>query len=139
MSSYNSFCYADDVLLCSTTVSGLQELINIATRYVNQFGLWFNPAKTTCMVLGKNPFTSLPQWHIDNVKLNIEPTITYLGSVLGNFSRKSHCDLRTRAANSSFYALQGSGIKFPGVSPSVSTKCLDRLQSKFIKKCVGVG
>ena len=29
---YNSFCYADDVLLCSTTVSGLQELINIATR-----------------------------------------------------------------------------------------------------------
>ena len=32
---YNSFCCADDVLLCSTTVSGLQELINIATRYVN--------------------------------------------------------------------------------------------------------
>ena len=46
---YNTFCYADDILLCSTTMTGLQELINIATDYVNQFGLRFNPARTICM------------------------------------------------------------------------------------------
>ena len=32
--SYNVFCYADDVLLASTTVTRLQSLINCATKYV---------------------------------------------------------------------------------------------------------
>ena len=34
---YYVFVYADDILLCSTSVSGLQELINISTNYVNKF------------------------------------------------------------------------------------------------------
>ena len=49
---YNVFVYADDILLCSTSVSGLQELINISTNYVNKFGLRFNPVKTTCTIMG---------------------------------------------------------------------------------------
>ena len=31
--TYNVFCYADDLLLCSTTVTGLQTLINEANTY----------------------------------------------------------------------------------------------------------
>ena len=53
---FNVFVYADDILLASTTASGLQNLINSAVSYVLQHGLHFNPSKTHCTVIGKNPF-----------------------------------------------------------------------------------
>ena len=43
---YNVMNYADDVLLLSTSVSGLQTLINTATQTIGEQGLHFNPAKT---------------------------------------------------------------------------------------------
>ena len=46
---YNAFCYADGILLCSTTITGLQNLINISVDYVVKFGLRFNPIKTACI------------------------------------------------------------------------------------------
>ena len=41
--TYNVFCYADDILLCRATVSGLQKLINKANKYIIEHGLRFNP------------------------------------------------------------------------------------------------
>ena len=69
--SYNVFAYADDLLLASTTTTGLQSLIDLAVSFVTQRGLKFNPSKTTCMVYGKSPFTSPPKWHINDVSLEI--------------------------------------------------------------------
>ena len=39
--SFNVVCYADDLLLVSTTVSGLQRLIHCADNYVTNHGLKF--------------------------------------------------------------------------------------------------
>ena len=55
---YNRICYADDILLCSTTPTGLQDLINTANKYINENGLCFNPSKTSCLLVGK---TLLPK------------------------------------------------------------------------------
>ena len=161
---YNTFCYADDVLICSTTVSGLQELINIATKYVSNYGLRFNPTKTNCMILGKNPFSVMPKWYINGTVLNIAQNITYLGSVIGDMNGTAHCNSRTRSAQRSFYALQGAGIKFPGVDPETSLniynlgvrsvlvygcssvfitrtnfQSLETVQNKCVKLCLGLG
>ena len=57
---YHCYCYADDLLLSSLTVTGLQRLIDIARNYVSDHGLQFNPEKTSCIVLGNNPFTTQP-------------------------------------------------------------------------------
>ena len=35
---YNVCCYADDLLLCSLTITGLQQLINEANDYITQRG-----------------------------------------------------------------------------------------------------
>ena len=43
---FNVYCYADDVLLASTTVTGLQNLIDHANNYVTDHGLRFNASKT---------------------------------------------------------------------------------------------
>ena len=44
--NFNNLCYADDILLCSLTVTGLQSLIDLCVKYVSNYGLRFNPAKT---------------------------------------------------------------------------------------------
>ena len=123
---FNTICYLDDILLCtcSTSVNGLQEIIKIATDYVNSYGLHFNPDKTTCMVMGFNPFTTQPQWSIDNIGLKVNDSVTFLGTVIGNVQKKgeAHCENRIRVATKSFYDLQSAGIKYPGVDPEFSIK-----------------
>ena len=128
----HSVINADYILLYST-IKGLQGLINIATDYVNQFGLRFNTAKTICMTMGGNMLAKLPQWYIDNVELDVKPTITYLGTVglLGGMNGNAHCEARSRAAHKSFYALQGPGIKFPGVSPEDRIKLYNMAVSEM--------
>ena len=67
----------------------------------------FNPAKTVCMISGKNPFASMPSWNIDASCLNIEPTIKYLGTVLGNVRAKRHVEQRISAAYKAYYFTTG--------------------------------
>ena len=149
--NFNTICYADDILLCSTTVTGLQKMINIASDYIHKHGLRFNPHKTSCLIMGANPFVTPPIWTMEGETLNIETQISYLGTVLGKKCERA------------FYGLQGAGIKFPGVAPHIIidiyntairsiltygctatylTKTnllkLDRYQGKIIKQCLGL-
>ena len=56
-------------------LQGSRNLINIATEYIGEHGLRFNPNKTTCMIMGGNPFTIMPTWKIQDVPLRIVDTI----------------------------------------------------------------
>ena len=114
--NYNCFCYADDILLlCSTTVTGLQKLINIATEYIGEHGLRFDPNKTTCMIMGGNPFTIMPTWKIKDVPLRIVDTIKYFGTDFADLNGKEHINNWVKATNRAFFALQRSGVKYPDV------------------------
>ena len=64
--TYNLCCYADDLLLCSLSVSGLQTLINEANQYITQHGLRFNPSKTKCVTFGRSCFPDR-SWYLDGV------------------------------------------------------------------------
>ena len=39
--SFNAFCSADDLILTSLSVTGLQELINTASSYIKRQSIWF--------------------------------------------------------------------------------------------------
>ena len=41
-----AFCYADDISLLSTTVSGLKDMLKICERYVNKYKMHFNVSKS---------------------------------------------------------------------------------------------
>ncbi len=60
--SYNVFCYADDILICSNASTVLQKLIDLADAHMCKFGLSFNPTKTEC-VIWENPL----QWFLNNI------------------------------------------------------------------------
>ena len=49
--TFNTFCYADDMLLCSLTVTGSQQMINMANEFISSHGLSFNPSKTECILV----------------------------------------------------------------------------------------
>jgi hypothetical protein len=50
---YNSFAYADDVSLFSTTVPGLEKMIDICTDYSSLWRFNFGIKKTKCIMVCK--------------------------------------------------------------------------------------
>ena len=78
--SYNVFCYADDILLCSASVTGLQKLINVANRYIKNHGLRFNPEKTVCVTSGKSKFVKR-KWYLENTCLHEKDSIKIFRSM----------------------------------------------------------
>ena len=118
---YNVFCYADDVLLTSTSVTGLQSLINTAVNFIEKHGLRFNPAKTECFIKGKNPFSSQPKWYIHNTVLKNCDYLTYLGIVLSNDSSHNHVYSRITSCRKAFYSLQNAGLCKDGLDVKTST------------------
>ena len=161
--SYNVFCYADDVLLASTTVTGLQSLINCATKYVMENGLCFNPRKTSCLLKGTCPFATSPKWFIRDTELMIKEEMDYLGVKIGNSSGTYHSGNRIRACRRAFFSLQGAGFCQDGVRPETMAELwtkacapvliygchcvhllkgcrsnLDKLQGKLLKVALGI-
>ena len=105
--SYNAFCYADDLILTSLTVTGLQSLID---------GLNFNPSKTTCTTFGTTHHVVKSTWNLNGVKLKQDDAVTYLGTRLSNQAR-DHIDSRITAARRAFYDLQGAELCTRGANP----------------------
>jgi hypothetical protein len=119
--SYNVFCYADDILLASTTPTGLQKLIDVAVNYITRQGLRFNPTKTNCMIYGKSSFTCQPKWHIEDSELHIADNLTYLGAGLASDGGTTHTESRIKATQKAFYSLQHAGLHFKGCKPEVAS------------------
>jgi len=117
---YNAFCYADDVLLASTTPTGLQKLIDKAVDYITTHGLRFNPSKTSCYTFGKTSYISAPKWTIEGQELEQVDHLVYLGAALKNDGGAAHVNSRSQAALKAFYGLQGAGLCYRGVTPEVS-------------------
>ena len=161
--TYNIYCYADDILISSTTASGLQSLIDKANVNLSSCGLNFNPQKSECIIVGGNPFTTSPKWHLNGEQLPVRDSIVYLGTVIGDRNGEKHTESRLRKATKSFYSLQGCGLNAHGVSPNTGLhiyntavrstmtygcsavhisgkylKKLDQLQGKIIKSILGI-
>ena len=160
--SYNVFCYADDLIISSLSISGLQDMINAAKSYIVEHGLNFNPTKTICKTFGTCNFENAPKWYLNGSLLHSDNFITYLGTTLtGNVT--DHINTRIQAAKRAYYGLQSSGVCCDGVTPKTlshiykvgiqpiltygcsavnidhkSVKCMDRVQGMLIKTALGL-
>ena len=117
---YNVHCYADDILLSSATVSGLQRLIDCAVGYITSHGLRFNPAKSSCFSYGKG--ASATECYIEGQAIPQVEEMVYLGATLRNDSGTAHAERRSNSATKAFYSLQGVGLRLHGLSPDVCAK-----------------
>ena len=80
--NFNAICYADDILLCSVTSSGLQKLIDDADFNINNMDYNLIQAKRIVCCLEIPPYKNIPKWYMNNQPLNVVPSIKYLGTIL---------------------------------------------------------
>ena len=116
---YNALIYADNVLLMSSSPSGLQTLLDIAADEIVKIGLSFNPTKTFCLPLGKCPFKERPAWELNSEILSTVDELTYLGVTISNSQSKNHVESRIRACNRSFYGLIRAGMTSSHMTPRI--------------------
>ena len=134
----------------SFNVVCLQRLIHCADNYVTNHGLKFNPEKSKCMIAGKNPFMSIPEWFIGNKSLELCDNLEYLGGFIGNGCNNVHVNVRIRQCRKAFYALQSvhvfnstcRSVLIYGCDTMFLSKVnrteLDKCQSKLIKCIVSL-
>lgn len=118
--NYNVFCYADDILLASLSVTGLQKLIKRANDIITHQGLRFNPSKSVCAMYGKSPFMETPSLMLEGTELELCDEILYLGVTLSN-DDQTHADNRIKSSRRAYYALQGCGLHPQGLAPETVT------------------
>ena len=83
----NHYFYADDMCLLSPSPIGLQQLINVCTKYGIEHDIIFNPIKTKCVAFLPNRYKlSVPTVSLDGDDLVHVYTdnIKYLGVILSN-------------------------------------------------------
>ena len=161
--SYNVFCYADDLLVTSLTVSGLQNLIDVANQYVVNHGLRFNPSKTECTIFGQCYLQPRPQWSLNNEILTECDTVKYLGVDLSCIKPHNHVSNRIKSCRNAYFALQGVGLCVNGSSADTiayvwntairpvltygiqcvnmnkkSLQEMEKMQSKLLKSAMGI-
>ena len=75
--------YADDLLILSPSLNGLQCLLDVCTDYGSKYYITFNAKKTCCIVVGKSfsNYDKLPIMHIGGMCISWVTTFKYLGIV----------------------------------------------------------
>jgi hypothetical protein len=71
--------YADDILLLSASVTGLQRMLNVCTDSVSDLSLKFNCAKSMCIAFGCNKDVSIPEMRLSGNTICWSGSIKYLG------------------------------------------------------------
>ena len=99
---YGSVFYADDGILLSTTINGLQEMVNIVANRAEENGLVLSTdknldkSKTKCMAFhNKVPKEELPPILLNNVPLPWKSSANHIGQTLQSDGTMSQ-DLREK-------------------------------------------
>ena len=63
--------YADDLIVLSASVSGLQRMLDMCYQFDLQNSLTFNQKKSVCFTVGRNHDPPLEQMRLGNIKLKL--------------------------------------------------------------------
>ena len=80
--SINSLLYADDIILLSSTESGLQKSLDVLNKFCNSWKLEINKEKSKVIVFNSNGKTHFNKFKINNVYIETVKSYCYLGITL---------------------------------------------------------
>ena len=86
--SYAAFGYADDLLLLSPSIHGLEMLVETSESFASEYGVTFNAKKTECICFGKNACPLQRQVNVSGQRIKWKDKVKYLGNIL----TKDMCD-----------------------------------------------
>ena len=128
--------YADDTVLMSENVDGMQTMLNVFSEYCNTWKLQVNIAKTNVVIFSKSKVTQNTKFISDNKELHICESQNYLG-ILFNFNynflnaKKKLVEQTQKALHSVYYKIRH--LKIP---LDLQLKIFDfsiRLRSNWIR------
>lgn len=126
----NSCTYADDVTIFSSTIPGLQQLMNVSSSYASRWRFKFSTKKTKCIIFGKQLTRETPVFHLNNHPINITDEVDILGVTFRSDNKNSpHLERRISACRRAIYGLSSVGMSYPG---------LDTKAKVHIWKTIGV-
>ena len=106
---YGGLGYADDVVLLSPTVYGLQLLINTCEKFATEHNVTFDSRKTVCTYFGSRNIIACRQVSLNSVKIPWQISVKHLGNYL-NYDLSDEIDIGDIAAvnqlNSVFSTVQ---------------------------------
>ena len=80
--SYAAFGYADDLLLLSPSIHGLEMLVETSESFASEYGVTFNAKKTECICLGKNSCPLQHQVNVNGQRIKWKDKVKYLENIL---------------------------------------------------------
>ena len=117
--SLNTAGYADDITLIASTVTDLQQLVNICYHYSCKWRFVFVPFKSKCIKMYKRISApmELPDIWLGCNKLEFLNNVEILGRVFSNnLPSEDHIDIRIRDSRRAMYSI---GLNNQALSPSV--------------------
>ena len=82
--SYAAFGYADDLLLLSPSIHGLEILVKTSESFPSEYGVTFNAKKTECICFSKNACPLQRQVNVNGQHVKWKDKVKYLGIILTN-------------------------------------------------------
>ena len=95
-----AFMYADDLVLISPSLTGVQKMINVCISEFNNLDMKINATKSTCVRFGRGFNSACAPLEIDGLPLSWSATLKYLGITLRS-SVKFSVDIKP--ARTKFY------------------------------------
>ena len=93
--------YADDIIILSASVRGLQKMLDICSNLCTRTLLQFNCAKCKCFVVGKRCFDDIPHMVLCNQQIDWTTSVNYLGL---HFFTGKRFGININAIKRKFYA-----------------------------------
>ena len=116
----NSCTYADDVTIFSSTIPGLQQLMNISSSYASRWRFRFSTKKTKCIILGKQLTKETPVFYLNHQAINITEEVEILGVTLSSNKKNDlHIEKRMSSCRRAIYGLSSVGMTYPGLDTKV--------------------
>jgi hypothetical protein len=107
----NSCTYADDVTIFSSTIPGLQQLMNISALYARRWRFSFSTKKTKCIVLGKQITKKAPTFYLNEHPISLSDQVDILGVTFSaDNSNDLHIEKRMSACRKAIFGLSSVGV-----------------------------
>ena len=126
--------YADDVSLFSSTVTGLQNLVDACYYYSKKWRFNFGIKKSMCMTVGVSKFKNEPRWRLGYQTMENEITLEMLGVFFSSDGHSNpHVNNRIMKFRRSFNSLSGCGMSFPGFNVDIKIYIWDSVCVSTLK------
>ena len=76
-----AFGYADDIMLLSPGVTGLQNMLDCCSEFAYTYNVKFNPSKSKCITFSQKKEIGSPELYMNDVKLDNVQLVKHLGHI----------------------------------------------------------